>query len=59
MEEYIVIAVLVVVIGLAVRYVYKARKSGKKCIGCPNGCSCNFKACSGSCSCSDTTGHEN
>ena len=35
MENAIVIAVLVVVLGLAVWYVYKAKKKGKKCIGCP------------------------
>ena len=41
MENYIIIAILVVIVGLAVGYIYKAKKSGKKCIGCPDGCSCN------------------
>jgi len=43
MTDLIVIAVLAVIIGAAARYVYKAKKSGVKCIGCPageNGCSC-------------------
>lgn len=44
MVDYIVIAVIAGILGIAGRYVYKAKKSGKKCIGCPeNGCS--------SCSC--------
>lgn len=47
MKEGIVIAVLVVVIGLAARYVYKAKKSGKTCIGCPycESCSTKEKTC--------------
>lgn len=45
-EDIIIIAVLVVVLGLAAWYVYKAKKSGKKCIGCPDGGSCG-----GNCSC--------
>lgn len=54
MENVIVIIVLAVIIGLAAGYVYKAKKSGKKCIGCPeSGCSCKKgdSACGGSCSC--------
>ncbi len=43
MENVIVIAVLAVVIGLAVRYVYKAKKKGKKCIGCPYCDTCSGK----------------
>jgi len=52
MENFIVIAVLVVIIGLAVWYIYKAKKSGKKCIGCPDGCSCskNSESSCGGCS---------
>lgn len=44
MENYIVIAVLALIIGAAVFYVYRAKKSGQKCIGCPYS-----KQCSGSC----------
>ncbi|MBQ3118622.1 MAG: FeoB-associated Cys-rich membrane protein [Clostridia bacterium] len=41
MDNIILIAVIVAVVGLAAFYVYKAKKNGKKCIGCPesgNGC---------------------
>ena len=34
MEDIIIIAVLLVIIAAAARYVYKAKKSGAKCIGC-------------------------
>ena len=51
MTDFIVVVILVVVIGAAVRYIYKAKKSGAKCIGCSvgdcgsGGCSCG---CGGS-----------
>lgn len=49
MEDFIIIAVLAIIIGLAVFYVYKAKKNGKKCIGCPSECSCNKNK--GNCCC--------
>lgn len=48
--DYIVIAVIAAILGGAAWYVYKAKKSGKKCIGCPDGgCDC-AKGCNGQCS---------
>lgn len=46
MTDIIVIAVLAVIVGFAARYVYKAKKSGAKCIGCPV-----EGGCSGKCNC--------
>ena len=43
--EIIAIIVSVLIIGGAVLYIIKAKKSGKRCIGCPDSSSC-----SGSCS---------
>ena len=44
-KEVVAIAVIVLIIGGALFYVIKAKKSGKKCIGCKNtkkgGCSCS------------------
>ena len=45
MENGILIAVLVVIVGLAVRYVYKAKKNGETCIGCPHSRMCRSKRC--------------
>ena len=42
-EDIIIVAVLVVVLGLAAWYVYKAKKSGQKCIGCPYAKQCSSK----------------
>jgi len=50
MENIIIVAVIVLIIAFAGFYVYKAKKSGKKCIGCPDGCSCDSKS-NGSSSC--------
>lgn len=65
MENFIIIAILVVIVALAGIYIYKAKKSGKKCIGCPDGCSCNSKgkeegSCGGCCSgCTSSQCHSN
>ena len=47
--DYLIIAVLLLIAGGAVFAVVKAKKSGKKCIGCPDSGSCSGN-CSG-CSC--------
>lgn len=43
MADFIMIAVLAVVIGAALTYIMKAKKTGVKCIGCPNGASCAYR----------------
>lgn len=50
MIDVIVVSVIVIVIAAASFYIYRAKKKGQKCIGCP--CS---KDCKGSCSCQNTT----
>ena len=51
MANIIVIAVVGLIVGLAGGYIYKEKKRGVKCIGCPEGCSCsgNCSGCSGNC----------
>lgn len=41
--DIIAIAAIALIIGGAIFYIIKAKKSGKKCIGCPDGCSCSAK----------------
>jgi len=45
MENFIILAILIVVVGAAILYIYKEKKKGRKCIGCPySGCkSCSCK----------------
>ena len=54
MVNVVLILVLAGIIGLAAGYVYKAKKQGHKCIGCPSGgCNCKDAAgetcCTGGC----------
>ncbi|MGN1316654.1 MAG: hypothetical protein ACI4VW_06260 [Acutalibacteraceae bacterium] len=55
MDNFIVAAVVILIIGGALGYVIKAKSRGVKCIGCPEGEKCGSKnktsACSGNCSC--------
>ena len=49
--EIIAIAVIAVIIASAVIYIVKAKKSGRKCIGCPDGGKCQG-SCNGCSACS-------
>ena len=53
--DYLIIGIIIVILGLAVLYIRKARKKGIKCIGCPDGAKCAGRCagCSGHC-----CGHE-
>lgn len=53
MIDYIIIAIIIAVVGGASFYIYRAKKQGQKCIGCPHS-----KTCSGGCSCSESVGAE-
>ncbi len=55
MDNFIIVAVIAVIVGAALAYVIKAKKSGAKCIGCPDSKTCASKnassGCSGNCNC--------
>lgn len=51
MQDLIITVVILAVVALAVRYIYKAKKSGKKCVGCPDGGSCSAGSCGCGCGC--------
>ena len=52
MTDFIVILILVLICGAAARYIYKAKKSGAKCIGCAAGKSgCSGSSCGGTGAC--------
>lgn len=44
MDNIIVIAVVVLIVGFALRYIRKEKRRGVQCIGCPD-----CKTCSGHC----------
>ncbi|MBQ7935730.1 MAG: FeoB-associated Cys-rich membrane protein [Clostridia bacterium] len=54
MDNIIAVAVILAIVGIAVWYVIRAKKSGKKCIGCPDGC-CSSKKDGSPCSCCSQT----
>ncbi len=38
--DILIIAVVGLIVGLACGYLYKAKKRGKTCVGCPYSCGC-------------------
>ena len=50
--DTIAILAIVLIVGGAIAYIFKAKKSGQKCIGCPDSktCSSSSGGCSGNCS---------
>ncbi len=55
-SNIIVLAVVAGIVALAVRYIYLKKKSGVRCVGCPDSktCSGHCAECSGNCgSCGD------
>ncbi|MBQ9983410.1 MAG: FeoB-associated Cys-rich membrane protein [Lachnospiraceae bacterium] len=51
MADFIIIAILILIIGAAVAYIVKVKKAGNKCIGCPVEGACPHMV-NGTCSCS-------
>ncbi|MBQ8684187.1 MAG: FeoB-associated Cys-rich membrane protein [Clostridia bacterium] len=51
MDDLIIIGVLLLLVGLAVWYIVKAKRSGKKCIGCPDSDRCNGHCTGCACDC--------
>lgn len=52
MKDLILVAIVLIIVAAAALYIYRAKKQGKKCIGCPDGCSCGKDSnhtCHGSC----------
>jgi len=47
MENIILVVIVIAIIAFAGLYIYRAKKKGRKCIGCPYSDNCK----SGSCNC--------
>lgn len=54
-DNIIPILIILLVVGGAVAYIIKAKKSGKKCIGCPDSSTCSGTCASCSCGCGGKT----
>ena len=57
MADFIVVAIVVVLLGAAVSYIIKEKKRGAVCIGCPHAGQC-AKKCQGSCGSHADTDHQ-
>ena len=53
MIDFVVIAVVVLIIAGISYYIYKEKKSGSACIGCPHGKKCSGSSGNGGCNCHD------
>lgn len=47
MKDVLIIAIILLLLGVAIWYLYRAKKKGNKCIGCPYGSTCCQKHCGG------------
>ena len=47
-QDFIIIAIVITVVCLVALYIYRAKKKGQKCIGCPDSGKCSGK-CNGCC----------
>ena len=48
--DILIIAILVIILGSAAYYIYREKKRGKKCVGCPYSGCCNHSKTSSACS---------
>ncbi|MBQ8868304.1 MAG: FeoB-associated Cys-rich membrane protein [Oscillospiraceae bacterium] len=58
LEDLIIIGVVALIVALALGYIIKAKKSGKKCIGCPDSSTCGGACSSCSCGCQKGSAEE-
>ena len=49
MDNVIAIAVILVILGLASFYLYKQKKKGNACVGCPMASKCTSQKCTCGC----------
>ncbi len=46
MGDWIVGGILLIIIGAAIRFIWKEKKKGRRCIGCPASGCCSGNCCS-------------
>lgn len=60
MDNFIIIAILALILVGAAAYIIRAKKRGVKCVGCPSGSECgkNASACGGCSGCAGVNTEE-
>ena len=51
MADFIIVAIILIMVVTAITYIKKEKKRGVKCIGCPNAGQCAKKAIAEGCNC--------
>lgn len=52
MKDIIILAVILLIVGIALLYIRREKKKGTRCVGCPSGGNCSQRqsgGCDGSC----------
>ena len=49
--DYVILAIVALVLGLAAYFIYRSKKSGKRCIGCPDSGKCSGQCAGCHCGC--------
>lgn len=52
--DYLILAVIAGILSMAGWFIYRSKKSGKKCIGCPDSGSCSGNCSGCACGCGKT-----
>lgn len=45
MGDFIIVGILILLVGAAVFYLWKEKKKGNRCVGCPSAGCCSKKNC--------------
>lgn len=45
MENFVVVGILFAIVGAAVLYIWKEKKKGTRCVGCPSAGCCSSGGC--------------
>ena len=53
LSTVVAVIIVVAIVGGALAYIILAKKSGKKCIGCPDGNTCSGKCDKCNCGCNE------
>lgn len=47
--DFVVVALIGLILTIAIIYIVKSKKNGNKCIGCPDGKKCSGSGCGSKC----------
>ncbi len=51
MDNFIVLMIIASIVALAIFFIFREKKRGNRCIGCPDAKTCRAGGCKGCCGC--------